>query len=66
MKASSLLVVLLTFFLASCESGDDYCAICEDMRDDRPDIRICAGSEEALEREMYISMMWGGWGCKKE
>ena len=64
-KVSSVFIILLISFLVSCESEDDYCAICRDNRDVRPDIRICAGSEKALGREMLIRM-WGGWGCAKE
>ena len=65
-RVSFVLIILLISFLVSCESGDEYCATCEDIRDDRPDKKICAESEEALGLEIYYNMMWGGWSCERE
>jgi hypothetical protein len=54
MKVSSVFIILLISFLVSCEYGDEYCAICEDVNGIEADSRICRESEDALEREMVV------------
>jgi hypothetical protein len=65
-KILALLTVLLTSFMVSCEKGEGYCAICEDINMVESDKRICAGSEKQLDREILMSWMFDHWSCEKE
>ena len=65
-KFLRLLTILLAGCMVSCDPGEGYCAICEDINMVESDKRICAGSEKQLDREILMSWMFDHWSCEKE